>query len=86
MTLTIEVTPEEEARLRQMAAARGEDQSYFVTHALRAGVAALAAQDNDALDPDAVAGIQEGLMQMEAGQGRPFAEFAAEVRAARSAP
>jgi len=86
MTLTIEVTPEEETRLRQMAAARGEDQSQFVTHALRTGVAALAAQDSNTLDPEAVAGIREGLMQMDNSQGRPFAEFVAEVQAAREAP
>lgn len=83
MTLTIEVTPEEEAHLRQMAAARGENQSHFISSALRAGVAALAAQEDDTLDPDAVAGIAEGLAQMDAGQGRPFAEFVAEARAAR---
>ncbi len=86
MTVTIDLTPTEEAQLRLLAAARGENQTDFAAHALRIGVAALAgeaAETKDALDPDAVAGIQEGLMQMDAGQGRPFAEFAAEVRAAR---
>ena len=81
MTLTVELTPTEEAQLRQMAAARGEDEAHFVTNALRIGVAALA--EEDTLDPDAVAGIEEGLAQMDTGQGRPFTEFVAEVRAAR---
>lgn len=86
MTLTIDLTPTEEAQMRQMAAERGEDQARFVAAALRVGVAALAAQDlrgEDALDPDALAGIKEGLAQMDAGQGRPFAEFVAGVREAR---
>lgn len=86
MTLTIDLTPAKEAQLRQIAAARGEDQTRFVANALRVGVAALVAEtagNEAALDPDAVAGIQEGLAQMDAGQGRPFAEFVAEVRAAR---
>lgn len=85
MTLTIDLTPTEEAQLRQIAAARGEDQARFAANALRVGVAALAAQEaenEDALDPDAVAGLKEGLAQMDAGQGRPFAEFVAEARAA----
>jgi len=88
MTLTIDLTPTEEAQLRRLAAARGENQTDFAAHALRLGVAALAgeaAETEDALDPEAVAGIREGLMQMDAGQGRPFAEFVAEVRAARQA-
>jgi hypothetical protein len=72
MTLTIDLTPTEEAQLRRLAAARGENQTDFAAHALRLGVAALAgeaAETEDALDPE----------------GRPFAEFVAEVRAARQA-
>lgn len=72
--MTITLDPAVEGRLREEAAARGEEPGRYAN--------VLLAQILDAaLDPAAIEGIGEGLAQLDAGEGRPLSEFHAELMA-----
>jgi predicted transcriptional regulator len=75
MTLTIQLPPDVERRLREKAIERGEAVEA-VAAAVLADALAWDAQDAG----DAVEGIRRGLEDFEAGRYRPFQEFADEQR------
>ena len=74
MTLTISRDLEE--KLVAKAAHRGKDPNVFVEELLSDALA----WDDDADFEEAVAGVERGLADFEAGRYRPFSEFAAEQR------
>lgn len=73
--MSITITPETEARLRQKAVREGQDMNTLADQIL-AAVLEWEAQDHT----EAVEGIQRGLNDFEAGRFRSFQEFAAERR------
>ncbi len=72
MTITLELPPDVEAALRADAKAQGRRVEEVVIEQL----AALYAQEDD-LDT----ALEEAFAQLDAGEGRPFEEFAAEFSA-----
>lgn len=72
MTMTIELPPDIEAALQADAKAQGRKAEEIVVLQLAARYA-----PEDDLDE----ALEEAFTQMEAGQGQPFEEFAAELRA-----
>jgi predicted transcriptional regulator len=79
--MTITITPEVEARLREKALRDGQDVS-IIANTLLAEALAWEAQDY----AEAVEGIRRGIEASDAGRVRPFAEFAAEMRAKYNLP
>lgn len=75
MTLTLNLPPEAEQRLREKAEREGQDAETVAVSVL---VEALEWEDRDSAE--AVRGIQRGLDDFAAGRFRPFSEFAAEQR------
>ena len=75
MTLTLNLPPEAEQRLREKAAREGQDAAVIATKVL---VEALEWEARDSAE--AVRGIQRGLDDFAAGRFRPFSEFAEEQR------
>jgi predicted transcriptional regulator len=75
MSITISLSPEVEAQLREKAAQQGQDVSLIAAELLSR---ALEWESQDA--EEAVAGIQEGLEDFEAGRFRSFQAFAQEQR------
>lgn len=75
MSIVISLSPEVEARLREKAAQQGQDVS-LVAAELLARVLEWELQDSE----EAIAGIQRGLDDFEAGRSRSFQEFAEEQR------
>jgi predicted transcriptional regulator len=75
MSIFISLSPEVEARLREKAAQQGQDVS-LVAAELLARILEWELQDSE----EAVAGIQRGLDDFEAGRSRSFQEFAEEQR------
>ncbi len=71
MSITINLTPELEARLREKATQQGQDISLVVTELL-AKVLEWETADTEA----AIKGIQQGLDDFENGRFRSFDEFA----------
>jgi predicted transcriptional regulator len=75
MSIVISLSPEVEARLREKAAQQGQDIS-LVAAELLARILEWEFLDSQ----EAVAGIQRGLDDFEAGRFRSFDEFAQEQR------
>jgi len=75
MAIFVSLSPEVEARLREKAAQQGQDVN-LVAAELLARILEWELQDSEA----AVAGIQSGLEDFEAGRFRSFNEFAEEQR------
>lgn len=73
MSIIVSLSPEVEAQLRERATQQGQDVS-LVAAELLARILEWEAQDSEA----AVAGIQQGLNDFEAGRSRPFQKFAEE--------
>lgn len=75
MTITVNLSPETEAKLIEEAARQGKDIS-IVAAELLAKVLEWEAQEKE----QAIAGIQSGLDDFEASRFRSFEEFAQEQR------
>lgn len=75
MSIIISLSPEVEAKLREKAAQQGQDVSLIAAELL---VRILEWESEDS--EEAVAGIQRGLDDFEAGRFRAFQEFAEEQR------
>ena len=75
MSIVVNLAPEVEARLREKAAQQGRDVA-LVAAELLAGVLEWEAEE----EQNAIAGIQRGLDDFEAGRFRSFDEFADEQR------
>lgn len=75
MTITVTLSPEVEAKLFQEAARQGKDVS-IVAAELLVKILEWQAQDSE----EAIAGIQRGLDDFEAGKFRSFEAFADEQR------
>jgi predicted transcriptional regulator len=75
MSITVNLSPETEAKLLEEAARQGKDIS-IVAAELLAKVLEWKAQDTE----EAIAGIQRGLDDFEADRFRSFEEFAQEQR------
>ena len=81
MTITINLAPEEEARLHQKAVREGLNAEALAHDVL------VQALEWDAQDrAEAVAGIERGLEDFAQGRFRRFSEFEAEQRAKYSLP
>ncbi|URD50835.1 hypothetical protein [Chroococcidiopsis sp. CCNUC1] len=75
MSIVISLSPEVEAQLREKAAQQGQDVS-IVAAELITDILKWELQDSE----EAIAGIQRGLDDFEAGRSRAFQEFAEEQR------
>ncbi|MCT7953992.1 hypothetical protein [Laspinema palackyanum] len=75
MSIVVNLAPDVEARLRERAAQQGRDVA-LVAAELLANVLEWEAEDT----AEAIAGIQRGLDDFEAGRFRSFDEFADEQR------
>ncbi|AFY85975.1 MULTISPECIES: hypothetical protein [Chroococcidiopsis] len=75
MSIVISLSPEVEAQLREKAAQQGQDVS-IVAAELITDILKWELQDSE----EAIAGIQRGLDDFEAGRSRSFQEFAEEQR------
>ena len=81
MTLTIELTPEEEARIRQEAADRGLEAPVYAR--LKLLVPDEGAEDDDLTEDEIAeinAGLRRGLADSDAGRVTPLAEWAERKR------
>lgn len=81
MTITINLAPEEEARLRQKASREGQE-AETVAHTVLVQALEWEAQDR----AEAVEGIKRGIEAFDQGRYRRFSEFEAEQRAKYSLP
>ena len=82
MALVLEVSPETEARLKMFAAERGQDVTdYLVELAEYSHVIDLTEFEDQADFDDSVAGIREGLADLEAGRTYSFEETSADLEA-----
>jgi predicted transcriptional regulator len=81
MAITIDLNPEIETKLLEEAARQGRDVSVVAADLL-GKMLDWEAQDLE----EAVAGIQRGIDDFEAGRFRSFAEFAEEQRQQHSLP
>jgi predicted transcriptional regulator len=85
MTLTLELSPEEEARLRANAAVRGQEiKEYLMTLAENDQVIDLTEFKDRSDFDDSVAGIREGLADLEAGRTYSLEETFAHLREHRA--
>ena len=75
MTIVISLSPEMEERLQEKAVQQGQDINQIATQLL-ADVLAWELEDSQ----EAIAGIQSGLEDFEAGRFRSFDDFAQEQR------
>ena len=81
MTITINLAPEEEAKLYRKAAREGQSAEAIARDAL------IEALEWDAQDrAEAVEGIKRGLADFEQDRSRRFSEFEAEQRVKYSLP
>ncbi len=86
MTLTLELSPEEEARLRTNAAMRGQEiKEYLLTLAENDRVIDLSEFEDQADFDDSVAGIRAGLADLEAGRTYSLEETFAYLKEQRDA-
>ena len=86
MALVLEVNPETEARLRMYAAERGQDVTeYLVELAEYSHVVDLSEFEGQADFDDSVAGIREGLADLEAGRTYSLEETFAYLKEQRTA-
>ena len=86
MALVLEISPETEARLRMYAAERGQDVTeYLVELAEYSHVIDLSEFEDQADFEDSVAGIREGLADLEAGQTYSLEETFAYLKEQRDA-
>jgi len=74
--LTITITPETEAKLREMAAREGQDMNTIADVLLASAIEWEAAERAEAIE-----GITRGLEASAAGRVRPAAEVFADMRA-----
>ncbi len=79
--MSITLSPETETRLRGKAQREGMDLNEVADALL-----AMALEWDARAQVEEVAAIQEGLASVDAGRTRPFAEFAAEMRAKYGLP
>lgn len=75
MSITISLSPEVEAQLREKAVERGQDMSLIAAELL-SRILEWESQDSE----EAITGIQRGLDDFEAGRFRSFQTFAQEQR------
>jgi predicted transcriptional regulator len=75
MSIVVTLSPELEEQLREKAVRQGQDINLVATELL-ASILEWETQDSAA----AIAGIQQGLDEFEAGRFRSFDEYAAEQR------
>lgn len=75
MSIVVTLSPELEEQLREKAIRQGQDINLVATELL-ARVLEWETQDS----AEAIAGIQQGLDEFEAGKFRSFDEYAAEQR------
>jgi predicted transcriptional regulator len=81
-TLTLELSSEEEARIRMNAMVRGQEiKEYLLTLAENDQVIDLTEFEDQADFDDSVAGIREGLADLDAGRTYSFEETFAEMEA-----
>ncbi len=82
MALVLEVNPETEARLRMYAAERGQDVTEYLVELAeyRHGIDLSEFEDQADFD-ESVAGIREGLADLEAGRTYSFEETSADLEA-----
>ena len=82
MALVLEISPEAEARLKMFAAERGQNVTeYLLTLAENDQVIDLNEFEDQADFDDSVAGIREGLADIEAGRTYSFEEASADLEA-----
>ena len=80
MTLTLEISPEAEARLKMFAAERGQDVTQYLVELAEYSHAIDLSEFEDQADfDDSVAGVREGLADLEAGRTHSFEETSAEM-------
>lgn len=87
--MTITIDAELETRLRAAAEARGEDPNRFAIAVLTEALDWNEDPDADLTEEEKAAvraGVERGLKDFEEGRFRPFAEFAAEMRARYDLP
>ena len=83
--MDVRFSPEVEAEIARRAASAGKDPAVFVQEAISQMLAEhLEWERHD--HRETVAGIRQGYEEMKAGQGRPAAEFLAEVRRKHDLP
>lgn len=75
MEVRVEFSPELEAEITKRAASASTDPAAIIRELVTASIEA-----DQMNDQEAVAGIQQGLDELTAGQGRPATEFLAELR------
>ena len=82
MTLMLEISPEAEARLKLFAAERGQDVTEYLVELAEYSHGIDLSEFEDQADFDAsVAGIQEGLADLEAGRTYTLEETFAHAEA-----
>ncbi len=85
MALVLEISPEAEARLRMYAAERGQDVTeYLVELAEYSHMIDLSEFEDQADFDDSVAGIREGLADLEAGETYSLEETFAYLKEQRA--
>ncbi len=85
MALILDISPEVEARLRTNAAVRGQDiKEYLLTLAENDPAIDLTEFEDQADFDDSVAGIREGLADLEAGRTYSLEETFAHLREHRA--
>jgi predicted transcriptional regulator len=81
MALTIELPPEAERQLREIAARQGEDAERVAAAVLAEALAWEARECEEWTEAEDLAAVSEGLAQAERGEGRPAEEVFAELKA-----
>ena len=82
MTLMLEISPEAEARLKLFAAERGQDVTEYLVELAEYSHVIDLTEFADQVDfDDSVAGIREGLADLEAGRTYSFEETSADLEA-----
>ena len=86
MALVLEVNPETEARLKMFAAERGQDVTEYLVELAEYSHEIDLAEFKDQADfDDSVAGIREGLADLEAGRTYSLEETSAYLNERRAA-
>lgn len=86
MALILEISPEAEARIRMNAAVRGQDViEYILAFTENDHMVDLSEFEDQADFDDSVAGIREGLADLEAGQTYSLEETFAYLKEQRAA-
>ena len=86
MTLILEISPEAEARIRRNATVRGQDVAEYITALTENDQLIDLTEFEDQADfDDSVAGIREGLADLEAGRTYSLEETFAYLKEQRDA-